>query len=94
MTERKKSFMSKFTYENYLNSLPKVHEAKLTDDLKVVATIYRDGEIILEAVYKGSSYTISFNDQGVDDYYRYWDCKTKTARLYSLELRDECEIDH
>ena len=83
-----------FTYENYLKSLPKIHEAKLTDDLKVVARICRDGEITLKAVYKGSSYEIAFSDQGVDDYYRYWDCKTKTARMYSLELCDECETDH
>ena len=90
--------MSKFSYEKYLEMTkdpwPKVHEAKLTDDLKVVARIHRDGGIILEADYKGSSYTISFSDQGVDDYYRYWDCKTKTARMYSLELYDECEADH
>ena len=90
--------MSKFTYENYLetmkDSLPKVHEAKLTDDLKVVATIFHDGEIMLETVYKGSTYTMSFSDKHVVDQLRYWDCKTKIARLYSLELCDECETIH
>ena len=90
--------MSKFTYENYLETIkdpwPKVHEAKLTDDLKVVATIYRDGEVVLQAVYKGSTCTISFNDEHVADQVRYWDCKTKTLRTYSLELYDECETDH
>lgn len=86
--------MSKFTYENYLNSLPKVHEAKLTDDLKVVATINRGGEVCLNVVYKGSTYTMSFDDKHVVDQLRYWDCKTKTARMYSLELYDECETDH
>lgn len=90
--------MSKFSYEKYLEMMkdpwPKVHEAKLTDDLKVVAIIHRDGGIILEADYKGSTYTMSFDDEHVADQVRYWDCKTKTARTYSLELCDECEADH
>ena len=89
--------MSKFDYKRYKEIVekytPKQYKAKLTDDLEVVATIHHDGEVHLDVAYKENTHTITFNDKDAN-YYRYWSCKTKTARMYSLELYDECETDH
>lgn len=59
--------MGQFSFERYKevmnNPDPKIYKAKLTDDLEVIAKIYRDGQVTLRAVYKGSNYETSFDEK-------------------------------
>ena len=89
--------MGQFSFERYKevmnNPDPKIYKAKLTDDLEVIAKIYRDGQVTLCAVYKGSNYETSFDEKKMGNYHRHWDSETKTAKYYYPVIWDDCKTE-
>lgn len=85
--------MATFSYEQYKEVInrpkQKIYRAKLTDELEVTAHIESNGIVILRAIYKGSDYVTSFDENDVGSYQKHWNSKTKNVKYYLPEFVDE-----